>query len=55
MIIQLAHALKLTVIAEGVETDTQAEVLARMDCDLAQGWHFGAAKPANDLARLLPG
>jgi diguanylate cyclase (GGDEF)-like protein/PAS domain S-box-containing protein len=55
MIIQLAHALKLTVIAEGVETNAQAEVLAKLRCDLAQGWHFGRALPAHDLAHLLPG
>ncbi|MCC7077951.1 MAG: EAL domain-containing protein [Acidimicrobiia bacterium] len=44
-IIGLAHSLDLTVIAEGVEHASQAEALQALDCDLAQGFHFG--KPAS--------
>ncbi|MEH3079346.1 MAG: EAL domain-containing protein [Quadrisphaera sp.] len=39
--ITTAHALGLTVVAEGVERRSQAEVLREMRCDLAQGWLFG--------------
>src|SRR5947207_11926740 len=39
-IITLAHTLKLTVIAEGVETKTQLEHLRRLNCDDAQGFLF---------------
>ena len=42
-IIDLAHTLGLTVIAEQVETAGQAARLRVLGCDAAQGWHF--AKP----------
>jgi len=40
-VVALARALKMQVIAEGVETPLQAEELARAGCDAGQGWHFG--------------
>lgn len=40
-IVDLAHALDLRVTAEGVETQTQADILSAMGCDHAQGWLFG--------------
>jgi EAL domain-containing protein (putative c-di-GMP-specific phosphodiesterase class I) len=43
MIIELAHTLGREVIAEGVESEEQAELLREMGCDMAQGFHF--AKP----------
>jgi diguanylate cyclase (GGDEF)-like protein/PAS domain S-box-containing protein len=39
-IIAMAHAVGLIVIAEGVETTSQLEVLRRLDCDQAQGFYF---------------
>jgi EAL domain-containing protein (putative c-di-GMP-specific phosphodiesterase class I) len=44
-IVQLAHTLELVPIAEGVENARQAEHLARLGCDLAQGFHLG--RPAD--------
>jgi diguanylate cyclase (GGDEF)-like protein len=44
----LAHALGLTVIAEGVETEGQARELITMGCDLAQGYHY--AEPMSSSA-----
>jgi EAL domain-containing protein (putative c-di-GMP-specific phosphodiesterase class I) len=52
-VVQMAHALELAVVAEGVETAEQAEELRRLGCGLAQGWHFGRPGPAADLAALL--
>ncbi|MEV6970091.1 EAL domain-containing protein [Hamadaea sp. NPDC051192] len=52
-VVRLAHTLKLTVTAEEVETAAQASLLAGLDCDLAQGWHFGAPGPAHHINRLL--
>jgi EAL domain-containing protein (putative c-di-GMP-specific phosphodiesterase class I) len=39
-IIELAHNLELTVVAEGVEDDASAEVLRKLGCDLIQGYVY---------------
>jgi diguanylate cyclase (GGDEF)-like protein len=44
-IINLAHALKLTVVAEGVETEEQSRLLRLLDCDEMQGFLFSKAVP----------
>jgi EAL domain-containing protein (putative c-di-GMP-specific phosphodiesterase class I) len=46
-VVDLAHALRLTAVAEGVETESQLERLRAVGCDLAQGWYFGMPSPAN--------
>lgn len=38
--IQLAHAVGIRAVAEGVETDYQRSALLTMGCDLAQGYHY---------------
>lgn len=53
-IISLAHALKLQVVAEGVETEAQAAQLLEMGCDLMQGYLFSRPVPFDQLATLLP-
>ena len=45
-IINLAHSLGLVALAEGVETEQQAELLRDLGCDLAQGHLWSAALPA---------
>jgi diguanylate cyclase (GGDEF)-like protein len=52
-IIDLAHAVGLEVVAEGVEEAPQLLSLSRMGCDIAQGFYLGRPSPAVDLARLL--
>ena len=54
-LVQLAHALGLTVTAEGVESALQADRLRAAGCDTAQGWHFGRAMPAESIVELLTG
>jgi diguanylate cyclase (GGDEF)-like protein/PAS domain S-box-containing protein len=48
-VVKLAHALGLQVIAEGVETERQLDVLLRLDCDFAQGYLFSRPVPAHEL------
>jgi EAL domain-containing protein (putative c-di-GMP-specific phosphodiesterase class I) len=48
-IIDLAHALDLVVIAEGVETESQLAVLRRLECDQAVGFYFSKPVPADQL------
>lgn len=40
-IVSMGHSLQLALVAEGVETQGQAEVLQAMGCPLAQGWLYG--------------
>lgn len=48
-IIDLAHALRLRVVAEGVEQPEVAEMLNRFGCDTAQGFHWTRALPAPEF------
>ena len=52
-IIGLGHSLNLKVIAEGVETSEQMELLHRYGCNGVQGYLFGKPMPAEELARIL--
>jgi len=49
MIVNMGHLLGLKVIAEGVETQAQADVLREMDCDQAQGYLFGRPMAADEI------
>jgi len=53
-IIQMAHALRLSVVAEGVETEEQSRLLRVLNCDEMQGFLFSKAVPAEIFeARFL--
>ncbi|GAA2515446.1 putative bifunctional diguanylate cyclase/phosphodiesterase [Pilimelia columellifera] len=54
-LVRLAHAIDLTVTAEGVETYAQAQRLSALGCDTAQGWFLGPAYPPEQLRRLAVG
>jgi diguanylate cyclase (GGDEF)-like protein/PAS domain S-box-containing protein len=53
MIIVMAHKLGLKVVAEGVETEQQRDLLAAEGCDYLQGWLYGKAVPAREFSALL--
>jgi len=52
-LIQIARALGLVPIAEGVESQAQADALAALGCDLAQGFHLGRPADSDTIAALL--
>ena len=52
-IISMAKALKLRVIAEGVETESQLDFLRSAGCDEIQGYWFSKPVPADAFAQLL--
>jgi len=52
-IIAMAHSLKLNVVAEGIETKEQLELLRSESCDYAQGYLFSPAVPAEKFPDTL--
>lgn len=53
-IIDMAHALTLQVVADGVETELQAAILKSLGCDQAQGDFFGKPLTADAMTAKLP-
>jgi EAL domain-containing protein (putative c-di-GMP-specific phosphodiesterase class I) len=52
-IISLAHGFDLSVVAEGVETVEQYDLLVEMGCDTVQGFYFSGALPQEAFCRWL--
>jgi diguanylate cyclase (GGDEF)-like protein len=52
-LVELGHALGLTVVAEGVESDQQLAQLKRVGCDGAQGYLFSRPVPEDGVGALL--
>ncbi|MFE8643818.1 putative bifunctional diguanylate cyclase/phosphodiesterase [Sphingomonas sp. NCPPB 2930] len=52
-IITMAHQLQMKVLAEGVESEGQAVLLAANQCDQMQGYWFSAARPAAAVEAML--
>lgn len=52
-IISLAHSLKLSAIAEGVETEAQLNFLRRRNCDEMQGYYFSRPVKAAEFGQML--
>ena len=54
-VIQMARSLNLQVLAEGVEDAAVAHDLSLLNCDYAQGFHFGRPMSAEDFRRRIVG
>lgn len=52
-VVGLGQSLGMTVVAEGVETEEQANMLRRLGCDTGQGWLFGKPLNGKDTEKLL--
>jgi diguanylate cyclase (GGDEF)-like protein/PAS domain S-box-containing protein len=52
-VIEMAHSLKVRVVAEGVETVEQYEFLRKRGCDEVQGYYFARPLPAHEITKLL--
>jgi diguanylate cyclase (GGDEF)-like protein/PAS domain S-box-containing protein len=52
-VISLARSLGLTAVAEGVETESQARVLAALHCDEGQGFLYSRPVPAQSIPALI--
>ncbi|MDA8384349.1 MAG: EAL domain-containing protein [Betaproteobacteria bacterium] len=54
-ILALGQSLKLSVVAEGIETRPQAELLRSVGCNIVQGYHFSRPLPPAQLEEWLRG
>lgn len=54
-IIRMGHSLRLQVVAEGVETEGQLEVLRGLGCDVVQGFLLGRPTPPELVEQLVAG
>ena len=52
-IIQLARGLDIHVVAEGVETQAQADILVGLGCGYGQGWLWSRAVPSAEVRAML--
>jgi EAL domain-containing protein (putative c-di-GMP-specific phosphodiesterase class I) len=52
-ILSMAHALEMTVVAEGVETFEQLHILQRLSCNEVQGYLISRPVPAGDVPPMI--
>lgn len=52
-IVQLAHAVGLRVVAEGIETRSQCLLMKELGCELAQGFYFSRPEAADRINSLI--
>ena len=54
-VIDLARNLEMNLIAEGIETAEQTEILKAMGCDQAQGYYYARPQPAAGAETFITG
>jgi EAL domain-containing protein (putative c-di-GMP-specific phosphodiesterase class I)/GGDEF domain-containing protein len=54
-IVQMGRDLGYRIVAEGVETEGERDLLAQWGCDYGQGWHFGRPMPVQAFETWLDG
>jgi len=54
-VITLGHNLNLSIVAEGVETATQQQLLEKLGCDVLQGYRLARPADAETTEALWPG
>jgi len=52
-IVSMAHALGMSVVAEGVETEEQLAILRGLDCNEVQGYYIARPVPAAEMAEMM--
>ncbi len=52
-IIEMGHSLGLRIVAEGVETEEQLNLLSHYKCDIIQGYYFSKPLPEHEMTSLL--
>jgi EAL domain-containing protein (putative c-di-GMP-specific phosphodiesterase class I) len=52
-IIVMAHKLGIKVVAEGIETQLQKDLLTSINCDFGQGYLFSKPVPADDFEKIM--
>ena len=53
LILDIARYLQVSVVAEGVETEGQLEILRSENCDLVQGYYFSRPLPSEEFEKLI--
>ena len=53
LILDIARYLQVNVVAEGVETEGQLEILRKGKCDLVQGYYFSRPLPPDEFEALI--
>jgi EAL domain-containing protein (putative c-di-GMP-specific phosphodiesterase class I) len=54
-VVSMARELRVSVVAEGVETQEQLDHLAGLGCGHVQGFYFSPPVPAGEIAKMIAG
>ncbi len=52
-VVEMAHSMKLHVVAEGIETKEQKEYLLKNNCDIGQGFYFSRPLPVSEVEKII--